>query len=100
MPGNLHDHQAILEDAHDRTIRAVAWAPGEDRLATASFDGTCVVWMRRDGEYEQVATLQGHENEVKSVAFDPSGKLLATCRYFSLFFAVLARASLSRTMRA
>eukprot|EP00961_Rhodomonas_salina_P148195 1995217-Rhodomonas_salina.1 len=76
--------QAILEDAHDRTVRALAWSPGEDRIATASFDGTCVVWTKKGGEYEQVATLQGHENEVKSVAFDPSGKLLATCRSDSL----------------
>jgi hypothetical protein len=56
--------ESILEDAHDRTVRAAAWSPGDDKLATASFDGTCVVWSCRDGEYEQVATLQGHENEV------------------------------------
>ncbi len=92
--------ESILEDAHDRTIRAVAWSPGDTRLATASFDGTCVVWSCKDGEYEQIATLQGHENEVcavkglssrvvhgrnglgvqvKSVAWDASGNLLATC---------------------
>lgn len=31
-------------------------------------------------ELEQLCTLQGHENEVKSVAWDPSGNLVATCR--------------------
>ncbi len=34
----------------------------------------------QDFELEQICTLQGHENEVKSVAWDPSGNLLATCR--------------------
>ena len=71
--------ESILEDAHDRTVRSVAWAPGDDKLATASFDGTCVIWSCREGDYEQIATLQGHENEVKSVAWDASGNLLATC---------------------
>jgi WD40 repeat protein len=51
-------------------------------IACASFDGTVVVWEARDSSlqhWDQVASLDGHENEVKSVAWSPVGFWVATC---------------------
>lgn len=74
---------ATLEGGHQRSIRFVAWRPHENLvLATASFDGTVGVWEPESedkSEWECVATLEGHENEVKSVAWSSDGSLLATC---------------------
>ncbi|KAJ3052476.1 hypothetical protein HK097_006210 [Rhizophlyctis rosea] len=71
---------AIIDDAHKRTIRSVAFAPNGKLLATASFDASTAVWEQgADGEFECVATLEGHENEVKCVSWSASGALLSTC---------------------
>ncbi|KAJ1892225.1 Cytosolic iron-sulfur protein assembly protein [Kickxella alabastrina] len=68
-----------IDNAHKRTVRSIAFEPTRGRaLATASFDGTTAIW-EKEGAYECVATLEGHENEAKSVAWSPSGQLLATC---------------------
>jgi len=107
---------AILRDDDDdkkkkRTIRSVAFAPtsstlGVPILATASFDGSVLIWEHcpdhddnysehDDGEndsendendnanlshyFEPIAQLQGHENEIKCLAWNATGSLLATC---------------------
>jgi cytosolic iron-sulfur protein assembly protein CIAO1 len=48
-------------------------------LASSSFDATACVWSRgADLQYEVVAQMEGHENEVKGVAWNNDGKYLAT----------------------
>ena len=93
---------AILQGTHTRTIRSIAWSPDGTMLAAASFDATTVVYqmsnkntgatqdsdgdenMNDDGgdEHNDVMSvlciLEGHEHEVKSVAWSPDGKYLAT----------------------
>ena len=73
---------STLEDAQTRTVRCCEWSPNGKMIACASFDGTVVVWETRDASlmhWDQVASLDGHENEVKSVAWSPVGFWVATC---------------------
>jgi cytosolic iron-sulfur protein assembly protein CIAO1 len=51
-------------------------------IATASFDGTVVIWESQNSSnsrWELVASLEGHENEVKCVCWSNDGKWIATC---------------------
>lgn len=41
--------------------------------------GTACVWEVVDNDFDCVASLEGHENEVKAVAWSQSGQYLATC---------------------
>ena len=68
---------------HPRTVRRVEWRGDGDLLAAASFDGKVSLWkVCQVGPVvtmEVLHVLEGHEHEVKSVAFSPDGELLATC---------------------
>ena len=72
-------------------MRAIAWSPSGNTLATASFDSNIGVWAQEGdgedgggafnpaGEWECMSLLEGHETECKSVAYSSSGNLLASC---------------------
>ena len=73
---------ATLEDGQSRTIRCCEWSPFGDMIASASFDGTVLVWEAQSTSLEKwdvVASLEGHENEVKSVAWSNDGEYVASC---------------------
>ncbi|KAI9755748.1 MAG: Cytosolic iron-sulfur protein assembly protein [Lichina confinis] len=100
---------STIEGGHKRSIRTCAWKPsaprkgggGESILVTGSFDASAGVWRRwnegvvgqavaelddRDGEYggddddwQFAVILEGHDSEIKSVAWSASGSFLATC---------------------
>lgn len=91
---------SALPLSHTRTVRALGWSPNGAMLATASFDSTVGIWERLPEEgieddedtqqqqqgvgdltehWENVSGLEGHENEVKAVAWSATGSLLATC---------------------
>ncbi len=61
---------------HRGTVTAVAFSPDGQRLASASRDGSTLIWRLDDRlcEFE----LVGHKGEVADVAFHPAGRTLAT----------------------
>ncbi|CAB9508969.1 sulfur protein assembly protein [Seminavis robusta] len=77
---------SVVSGIHERTIRSIAFAPllSPLILASASFDGSVSIWEKSttsndsDG-WECAAQLEGHDNEVKGVAWNATGSLLATC---------------------
>lgn len=73
---------AVLDDAHSRTVRACEFSPDGELMASASFDGTVIIWEANNKaktSWDQIASLEGHESEVKSLAWNREGTLLATC---------------------
>ena len=96
---------STISGGHKRSVRSCAWKPGakgESVLATGSFDASVGVWKHwdsdaggfnpkpetdftstenaeEDEEWRFALVLDGHEHEVKSVAWSAGGNFLATC---------------------
>eukprot|EP00934_Nitzschia_sp_Nitz4_P005890 Nitzschia sp. Nitz4//scaffold45_size130396//2501//3583//NITZ4_003425-RA/size130396-processed-gene-0.91-mRNA-1//-1//CDS//3329552326//5880//frame0 len=86
---NFH---STLDGIHTRTIRKVVFAPLSSTnttiLAMASFDATVSIWECKGKtsiqddqsmEWECTTQLEGHDNEVKDIAWNATATLLATC---------------------
>ncbi|SPO05651.1 related to human TAFII100 and other WD-40 repeat containing proteins [Cephalotrichum gorgonifer] len=87
---------STLTRGHERSVRCAAWKPVQKGmcLVTGSFDSTAGLWRWEDDEGEPGAVdvagtgpdhewqftlvLEGHDSEIKSVAFSPGGEFLAT----------------------
>ncbi|KAJ3227973.1 Cytosolic iron-sulfur protein assembly protein [Clydaea vesicula] len=67
----------LNKDTNKRTLRHLA--KSSQYLATAGFDSKVNIFDITTDNFELVATLEGHENEVKSVEFSYDQNFLATC---------------------
>src|SRR6185503_17735673 len=61
---------------HDGAVRAVAWAPGGTRFASAGEDRAVMIWNSETGRREML--LDGHATRVTGVAFAPDNQTLAS----------------------
>ena len=67
---------------HRSWIWDISYSPSRDLFATASEDGTCILWKYSEsaGTYRRMyAPLRDHKRWLFAVAFSPSGKYLITC---------------------
>lgn len=73
----ISDPHSVLI-GHNERIYTVRFHPcASDILVSSSYDMTVRVWNLK--EERDVLTLQGHEDQIFSLAWSPNGKYLATC---------------------
>jgi WD40 repeat protein len=62
---------------HTHTVRAVKFSPDGQQIASASYDGTVMLWSVESGEL--LLTLTDNEGHLYGVAWSPDGKQVACC---------------------
>jgi WD40 repeat protein len=74
--------EVVLTASHDYAIRWAAFSPDGQHFATASFDGMVRVWSMADRGRPQpikpILVLTGHEDEVTSVVYLGTEKLVTS----------------------
>ncbi|KAL8711627.1 MAG: hypothetical protein Q9220_004037 [cf. Caloplaca sp. 1 TL-2023] len=80
-----HTLLTTVTGGHKRSVRSCAWKPGTQEqavVATGSFDASVGLWRQEEDDNQEwrfAVALDGHDSEVKSVAWSAGGNLLATC---------------------
>jgi WD40 repeat protein len=67
----------LLIPGHSDGVRAVAFSPDGQVLASGSYDSTIILWDPEQGKM-RLAPLKGHTAAVYHVAFSPDGEVLAS----------------------
>lgn len=75
-PADLNPKQTLL--GHTGTVWSVAFSPDGSLAASASEDGTIILWDTKTWSPTSFSPLKGHTGAVYSVAFSPDGKILAS----------------------
>ncbi len=60
----LQSKHTLGDQQHTRTIRSACWSPDGQFLATVGFDSQMCIYLKKENDFECVAVMDGHENEV------------------------------------
>jgi WD40 repeat protein len=90
--------ELFVLSGHGEVVKALAFSPDGETLASGSEDKTVNLWRVSDGT--KVRTLAGHTGGVGAVAFSPDGKMLASGGDETIRFWDAATGAELRTLRA
>jgi eukaryotic-like serine/threonine-protein kinase len=77
-PAPMQPKTLYTYSRHSDLVWSGVWAPGNERIASASSDATAQAWDATDGDHPQV---HAQSNTVYAVAWSPDSKLVASAGY-------------------